>query len=156
MLTTECKTVAYWEGILTYFQAKGWADLERKVKRTYWTALKMNWKVWTPFQFINVNFVPVQVRVSLTSSHWVQDVQLPVLRILILCFCFLLFSSEYYLPIWWPFFGMHTLHLWESKTCLDIFRNKYFGGELRLLFISATVWLAFFFTISCNLLYKLY
>lgn len=48
----------------------------------------MNWKVWTPFQFINVNFVPVQVRISLTSSQRVQDVQLPVLRILILCFCF--------------------------------------------------------------------
>lgn len=21
----------------------------------------MNWKVWTPFQFVNINFVPVQV-----------------------------------------------------------------------------------------------
>lgn len=30
-------------------------------------ALKMNWKVWTPFQFINVNFVPVQVQYVF---HW--------------------------------------------------------------------------------------
>lgn len=43
-------------------QAKGWEDFEKKMKRSYWTALKMNWKVWTPFQFINVNFVPVQVQ----------------------------------------------------------------------------------------------
>lgn len=32
-----------------------------KLKRSFWTALKMNWKVWTPFQFVNINFVPVQV-----------------------------------------------------------------------------------------------
>ncbi|XP_029474868.1 pescadillo homolog isoform X3 [Rhinatrema bivittatum] len=30
------------------------------MKIGYWKALKMNWKVWTPFQFINVNYVPVQ------------------------------------------------------------------------------------------------
>lgn len=43
-------------------KAKVWADFEKKMRRSYWTALKMNWKVWTPFQFINVNFVPVQVQ----------------------------------------------------------------------------------------------
>lgn len=43
------------------FQAKGWKDFEQKMRQSYLTALKMNWKVWTPFQFINVNFVPVQV-----------------------------------------------------------------------------------------------
>lgn len=77
-----------WEEIPTPFQAKGWADFERKVKQTYWTALKMNWKVWTPFQFINVNFVPVQVRILLTSCQWVRDGRLQVLEILILYFCF--------------------------------------------------------------------
>uniref|UniRef100_A0A3B4B3X3 Uncharacterized protein n=1 Tax=Periophthalmus magnuspinnatus TaxID=409849 RepID=A0A3B4B3X3_9GOBI len=50
---------------LFYFvmTARGWSDFERKMKSSYWTALKMNWKVWTPFQFVNVNFVPVQFRV---------------------------------------------------------------------------------------------
>lgn len=49
--------------VMTVLEAKGWSDFERKMKSSYWTALKMNWKVWTPFQFINVNFVPVQFRV---------------------------------------------------------------------------------------------
>lgn len=49
--------------VMTVLEAKGWSDFERKMKSSYLTALKMNWKVWTPFQFINVNFVPVQFRV---------------------------------------------------------------------------------------------
>ncbi|XP_072288661.1 peroxisomal membrane protein 2 [Eucyclogobius newberryi] len=49
--------------VMTVLEAKGWSDFERKMKSSYWTALKMNWKVWTPFQFVNVNFVPVQFRV---------------------------------------------------------------------------------------------
>ncbi|KAA8592264.1 hypothetical protein FQN60_017719 [Etheostoma spectabile] len=47
--------------------AKGWTDFEKKMKGSYWTALKMNWKVWTPFQFININFVPVQFRVLFSN-----------------------------------------------------------------------------------------
>ncbi|XP_040010140.1 peroxisomal membrane protein 2 isoform X1 [Xiphias gladius] len=46
--------------VMNILEAKGWEDFEKKMRRSYWTALKMNWKVWTPFQFINVNFVPVQ------------------------------------------------------------------------------------------------
>lgn len=57
-----------------YFQAKGWENFEKKVRGTYWTALKMNWKVWTPFQFINVNFVPVQVCILLPSCCCINDV----------------------------------------------------------------------------------
>ncbi|CAI5650371.1 peroxisomal membrane protein 2 [Oreochromis aureus] len=49
--------------VMNILEAKGWTDFEKKMRRSYWTALKMNWKVWTPFQFINVNFVPVQFRV---------------------------------------------------------------------------------------------
>ncbi|TNN21620.1 Peroxisomal membrane protein 2 [Liparis tanakae] len=33
----------------------------------------MNWKVWTPFQFININFVPVQFRVlfaNMVALFW--------------------------------------------------------------------------------------
>nr|XP_046243320.1 peroxisomal membrane protein 2 [Scatophagus argus] len=49
--------------VMNILEAKGWGDFEKKMKASYWTALKMNWKVWTPFQFININFVPVQFRV---------------------------------------------------------------------------------------------
>lgn len=33
-----------------------------KVRSAFWPALQMNWRVWTPVQFINVNYVPLQVR----------------------------------------------------------------------------------------------
>lgn len=49
--------------VMNILEAKGWGDFEKKMRGSYWTALKMNWKVWTPFQFININFVPVQFRV---------------------------------------------------------------------------------------------
>lgn len=49
--------------VMTALEGKGWRDFEKKMKGSYWSALKMNWKVWTPFQFININFVPVQFRV---------------------------------------------------------------------------------------------
>uniref|UniRef100_A0A674MSS0 Peroxisomal membrane protein 2 n=1 Tax=Takifugu rubripes TaxID=31033 RepID=A0A674MSS0_TAKRU len=44
-----------------------------KLKGSFWTALKMNWKVWTPFQFVNINFVPVQFRVlfaNMVALFW--------------------------------------------------------------------------------------
>ncbi|XP_034026158.1 peroxisomal membrane protein 2 [Thalassophryne amazonica] len=59
--------------VMNILEAKEWKDFERKLKRSYWTALKMNWKVWTPFQFINVNFVPVQFRVlfaNIIALYW--------------------------------------------------------------------------------------
>ncbi|XP_057688716.1 peroxisomal membrane protein 2 [Corythoichthys intestinalis] len=49
--------------VMNILEAKGLDHFIKKIKASYWTALKMNWKVWTPFQFINVNFVPVQFRV---------------------------------------------------------------------------------------------
>ncbi|KAM6930465.1 peroxisomal membrane protein 2 [Xenentodon cancila] len=49
--------------VMNILEAKGWEEFEKKMRRSYWTALKMNWKVWTPFQFININFVSVQFRV---------------------------------------------------------------------------------------------
>ncbi|KAM8885272.1 peroxisomal membrane protein 2 isoform 1-T2 [Spinachia spinachia] len=49
--------------VMNILEAKGWKDFEKKMRGSYLTALKMNWKVWTPFQFININFVPVQFRV---------------------------------------------------------------------------------------------
>ncbi|KAL4636115.1 peroxisomal membrane protein 2 isoform X1 [Arapaima gigas] len=47
--------------------------LQDKLRASYWPALKMNWKVWTPFQFVNINFVPVQFRVlfaNLVALFW--------------------------------------------------------------------------------------
>ncbi|KAM8815730.1 peroxisomal membrane protein 2 [Rhynchonycteris naso] len=44
-----------------------------KVRSTFWPALQMNWRVWTPVQFINVNYVPLQFRVlfaNLVALFW--------------------------------------------------------------------------------------
>ncbi|XP_077418013.1 peroxisomal membrane protein 2 [Vanacampus margaritifer] len=49
--------------VMNILEEKGCDDFIKKIKGSYWTALKMNWKVWTPFQFININFVPVEFRV---------------------------------------------------------------------------------------------
>ncbi|KAI4820489.1 hypothetical protein KUCAC02_028466 [Chaenocephalus aceratus] len=52
---------------------KGWRDFESKMGGSYWTALKMNWKVWTPFQFVNIHFVPVEFRVlfaNMVALFW--------------------------------------------------------------------------------------
>ncbi|XP_071849288.1 peroxisomal membrane protein 2-like [Apostichopus japonicus] len=38
-----------------------------KIRTTFWTALKMNWKIWTVLQFINLNYVPIQFRVLFQS-----------------------------------------------------------------------------------------
>ncbi|XP_068995330.1 peroxisomal membrane protein 2 isoform X2 [Embiotoca jacksoni] len=54
--------------VMNILEAKGWEDFENKMRKSYWTALKMNWKVWTPFQFININFVPVQFRVLFANT----------------------------------------------------------------------------------------
>lgn len=62
-----CKLIINTVVIPVYFQAKGLEDFQKKIRGSYWTALKMNWKVWTPFQFVNINFVPVQVCISLAS-----------------------------------------------------------------------------------------
>ncbi|XP_061673664.1 peroxisomal membrane protein 2 [Syngnathoides biaculeatus] len=54
--------------VMNILEAKGLNDFLKKIKGSYWTALKMNWKVWTPFQFINVNFVPVEFRVLFANT----------------------------------------------------------------------------------------
>ncbi|XP_076006875.1 peroxisomal membrane protein 2-like [Genypterus blacodes] len=59
--------------IMNLLEVKGWGDFENKMRKSYWTALKMNWKVWTPFHFININFVPVQFRVlfaNMVALFW--------------------------------------------------------------------------------------
>ncbi|XP_003974957.1 peroxisomal membrane protein 2 [Takifugu rubripes] len=59
--------------VMNILEFKGWEEFEKKLKGSFWTALKMNWKVWTPFQFVNINFVPVQFRVlfaNMVALFW--------------------------------------------------------------------------------------
>ncbi|MEE6511688.1 hypothetical protein FKM82_018374 [Ascaphus truei] len=59
--------------VMNLLEGKDMATLYKKLKNGYWMALKMNWKVWTPFQFINVNYIPVQFRVlfaNLVAFFW--------------------------------------------------------------------------------------
>lgn len=43
-------------------QGRDAAAFAAKMRRGFWPALQMNWRVWTPVQFININYVPLQVR----------------------------------------------------------------------------------------------
>ncbi|TSR04287.1 Ubiquitin carboxyl-terminal hydrolase 30 [Bagarius yarrelli] len=59
--------------VMNTLEGKTNAELRDKLRARYWPALKMNWKVWTPFQFININYVPVQFRVlfaNLIALFW--------------------------------------------------------------------------------------
>uniref|UniRef100_A0A8C3WLR4 Peroxisomal membrane protein 2 n=1 Tax=Catagonus wagneri TaxID=51154 RepID=A0A8C3WLR4_9CETA len=49
--------------IMNFLEGKDFATFVAKMKRGFWPALQMNWRVWTPVQFINVNYVPLQFRV---------------------------------------------------------------------------------------------
>ncbi|KAJ8005671.1 hypothetical protein DPEC_G00120350 [Dallia pectoralis] len=49
--------------VMNILEGKRWKDFQSKMNCNYWPALKMNWKVWTPFQFFNIIYVPVQFRV---------------------------------------------------------------------------------------------
>uniref|UniRef100_A0A3P8UCJ2 Peroxisomal membrane protein 2 n=1 Tax=Amphiprion percula TaxID=161767 RepID=A0A3P8UCJ2_AMPPE len=94
--------------VMNILEAKGWQDFEKKMRGSYWTALKMNWKVWTPFQFINVNFVPVQVRTSLPSCPQINNAS-HISSCLYVSLClFFAFSSECCLPTWSHYSGMPT------------------------------------------------
>ncbi|XP_056384624.1 peroxisomal membrane protein 2 [Hyla sarda] len=59
--------------VMNFLEGKDLKSLNRTLKENYWSALKMNWRVWTPFQFINVNYVPVQFRVlfaNMVAFFW--------------------------------------------------------------------------------------
>ncbi|CAM4659906.1 unnamed protein product, partial [Caretta caretta] len=59
--------------VMNLLEGKDLSAFAEKIKSGYWVALKMNWKVWTPVQFINVNYVPMQFRVlfgNLVSLFW--------------------------------------------------------------------------------------
>ena len=42
-------------------QGKSHREAIMKIRETYWTALKMSWRVWIVFQYVNLNYVPRQV-----------------------------------------------------------------------------------------------
>ncbi|KAM9622045.1 peroxisomal membrane protein 2 isoform 1-T1 [Trichechus inunguis] len=50
--------------IMNFLERKDMAAFSAKMRRGFWPALQMNWKVWTPLQFVNINYVPLQVGAS--------------------------------------------------------------------------------------------
>ncbi|XP_057181780.1 peroxisomal membrane protein 2 [Triplophysa rosa] len=59
--------------VMNALEGKTIGDLQKKLTTTYWPSLKMNWKVWTPFQFININYIPAQFRVlfaNIVALFW--------------------------------------------------------------------------------------
>uniref|UniRef100_UPI00398E92D4 peroxisomal membrane protein 2 n=1 Tax=Pristiophorus japonicus TaxID=55135 RepID=UPI00398E92D4 len=59
--------------VISLLEGKNLKALKDKMQTGYWTALKMNWKVWTIFQYININYVPAQFRVlfaNLVALFW--------------------------------------------------------------------------------------
>ncbi|KAH3891846.1 peroxisomal membrane protein 2-like [Dreissena polymorpha] len=49
--------------VVTILEGHGSAVAIKKIKEQFWTILKMNWKVWTLFTYINVNYIPQKYRV---------------------------------------------------------------------------------------------
>ncbi|XP_008564392.1 PREDICTED: peroxisomal membrane protein 2 [Galeopterus variegatus] len=59
--------------IMNFLEGKDTSAFAARMRRGFWPALWMNWRVWTPVQFINVNYVPVQFRVlfgNLVALFW--------------------------------------------------------------------------------------
>ncbi|GAB1289983.1 Peroxisomal membrane protein 2 [Apodemus speciosus] len=54
-------------------QGKNASVFVAKMRSGFWPALQMNWKMWTPLQFININYVPLQFRVlfaNMAALFW--------------------------------------------------------------------------------------
>lgn len=49
--------------VVTILEGQGNAVAIEKIKTQFWMILKMNWKVWTIFTYININYIPVRYRV---------------------------------------------------------------------------------------------
>uniref|UniRef100_A0A8C9M1H9 Peroxisomal membrane protein 2 n=1 Tax=Panthera tigris altaica TaxID=74533 RepID=A0A8C9M1H9_PANTA len=59
--------------VMNFLEGRDAAALSVQIRRSFWPALRMNWRVWTPVQFININYVPLQFRVlvaNLVSLFW--------------------------------------------------------------------------------------
>jgi len=59
--------------IMNFLEGRDAAAVTVQIRRSFWPALRMNWQVWTPAQFVNINYVPLQFRVlfaNLVSLFW--------------------------------------------------------------------------------------
>ncbi|XP_064434203.1 peroxisomal membrane protein 2 isoform X2 [Mirounga angustirostris] len=59
--------------IMNFLEGRDAAAVAVQIRRNFWPALCMNWQVWTPAQFVNINYVPLQFRVlfaNLVSLFW--------------------------------------------------------------------------------------
>ncbi len=99
-------------------QGKTLADVQNKLKTSYWPAMKMNWKLWTPVQFININYVPVQVGVR--SSHQSSPDFIRLVWSIISLFFLLLFAQFRVLfanmvALFWYAY-LSSVRKWNHKT----------------------------------------
>lgn len=53
--------------MLSILEGRSSIEACQKIRETYWTLLKMNWKIWTVFQYININYVEPEYRVLFTN-----------------------------------------------------------------------------------------
>ncbi|XP_073916991.1 peroxisomal membrane protein 2 isoform X2 [Castor canadensis] len=59
--------------IMNLLEGKDANTSAAKIRRSFWPALRTNWQMWTPLQFINISYVPVQFRVlfaNLAALFW--------------------------------------------------------------------------------------
>ncbi|EHA98718.1 Peroxisomal membrane protein 2 [Heterocephalus glaber] len=45
---------------MSLLEGKDPAAFATWVRSGFWPSLRMNWRMWTPLQFININYVPLQ------------------------------------------------------------------------------------------------
>ncbi|XP_003792935.1 peroxisomal membrane protein 2 [Otolemur garnettii] len=59
--------------VMNFLEGQNTEDALARVRARFWPALRMNWRVWTPVQFVNINYVPLQFRVlfaNLVALFW--------------------------------------------------------------------------------------
>lgn len=59
--------------VVAILEGKSQKEAIMKIRQMYWTALKMSWRVWIVFQYVNLNYVPRQYRVlcgNMMSFLW--------------------------------------------------------------------------------------
>ncbi|KAK2161879.1 hypothetical protein LSH36_108g04028 [Paralvinella palmiformis] len=59
--------------LVAIFEGQSSNEALKKIQQFFWPMLVMNWKIWTPLQYININYVPREYRVlfaNLVSLGW--------------------------------------------------------------------------------------
>ncbi|PNI12984.1 PXMP2 isoform 4, partial [Pan troglodytes] len=64
--------------IMNFLEGKDASAFAAKMRGGFWPALRMNWRVWTPLQFININYVPLKPGSPGPLPHWEDGVQHPL------------------------------------------------------------------------------